>query len=279
MNVLVPFFIDAARSPEEGERRSAQGYLCKFNDQRVIDFLIEQRDLPASRPPPFNSGSVQSCLDKFARFGLVRADQQKVHIASLLAQEQAAFERIRAATFNDVYPEIKLIVSLARELKQAGDRQGMDMINEYFRAMDGNRNPGTSDEEHAQMFRDAKLYAWIGTNLAFDDISPGMAAGLTKVWFPMALRAGCDYFDMRPPNMPRRFDAKFAEAILVAMDKRPPTPSRDIQDNCAEAFKSQLGNATVSRDFFEDVYPRLTPRQKELADRLSKEAPAPVPMY
>jgi hypothetical protein len=205
---------------------------------------------------------------------------QKDHIASLLAQERDAFERIRAATFNDVYPDIKLIVTLAGELKQAGDRQGMDLINEYFRAMDGTRHPGTSNEEHARMFRDAKLYAWIGTNMAIEDeISPGMAEGLTKVWFPMALRTGCQYFDMRHPNMPRRFDAKYAEAILVAMDKRPAPPPSEIQDNCAEAFKSQLGNSAVSRAFFEDVYPGLTLRQKELADRLSKEAPQPVPMY
>lgn len=217
-------------------------------------------------------------LDELNRLRLLSEKQKNDQIASMLKQEQDALERIRAATFENTSDDNRLVVDMAKGLKDAGDRRGMDLINDYFAAVDGNRNPGTSDQEHARIFRDVKLYNWIGMS-ASDEIAPAMLEGLRKLGFHSSVsRTGCSFFDMRWPNRPRLFDAKYAEAMLVAIDGRGPygAPPAGSEDFCAEAFKSQLANPDVHQAFFKDVYPQLTPGQKELADKLSKEPPEPL---
>jgi hypothetical protein len=82
---------------------------------------------------------------------------------------------------------------------------------------------------------------------------------------------------MRHPGSPRLFDAKYAEATLIASGReRPDYPPRQTEGSCPEAFKSQLRNSDVRDAFFRDVYPQLTRQQQELADKLNKEAPIPI---
>jgi hypothetical protein len=239
-------------------------------------------------PPPSEGYSERTCsgrsivcpststsLAELAEERRLREQKRNAQVASMLRQEQDALERIRAATFENTSADNRLVVDMARGLKEAGDLRGMGLINEYFEAVDGNRNAGTSNEEHARIFRDVKLFEWVGMGPS-DELTPAMIAGLTKL--PLVSRTGCDFFDMRWPNRTRRYDAKYAEAILVAMEKRGPhgAPPVGSEDICAEAFKSQVGDAGVREAFFEDVYPQLTPGQKDLADKLSKEPPQPL---
>jgi hypothetical protein len=287
MNVLAPLYIEDAMSSDDQVRAVALSHICLFNDQRVIDYLMELGKRPETAP------LVRRCLEKFTRSGLLSEQQKNDHaaalleqknaqIASMLEQERDALDKIRASTFESTTNENRLVVKLAKDLKEAGDLRGMDLINEYFQAADGNRNPGNSDTEHAQMFRDAKLYDWIGVNLRENEVAPAMLEGLAKLRiFSFVSRTGCGFFDMRWPSSPPLFDAKYAEATLIAMDRRRPetAPPPGAEDFCAEAFKSQLGNARVHEAFFKDVYPQLTPGQQELADKLSKEPPAPLGGY
>jgi len=282
MNVLVPFFIEDARSPDEKVQRAALYNICLFNDQRVIDFLVEQRNLYGTPSQSFNAGIARECVDKFTRFGLVSAQQKNDQIASMLKQEQDSLERIRAATSTDTHDDNQAVVTLARDLKNAGDRRGMDLINAYFKAVVGDRDTSPSQQELYQIFRDVNLYRQIGTYMSSEsDIAPAMLEGLRKLRLPTASRTGCSYFDMRWPadRMPRRFDAKYAEAMLIAIERRGPQGAAPpgAEDVCAEAFKSQLGDSGVHQVFFKEVYPQLTPGQKELADKLSKEPPVPLP--
>jgi hypothetical protein len=105
-----------------------------------------------------------------------------------------------------------------------------------------------------------------------------MVEGLKKLWRSMSLRTGCCFFDMRHPGNPWLFEAKYAEATLIASGRERPenAPPRQTEGSCPEAFKSQLGDSDVRDAFFRDVYPQLTRQQQELADKLSKEAPIPI---
>jgi hypothetical protein len=106
-----------------------------------------------------------------------------------------------------------------------------------------------------------------GQNLVYDDeITPAMIEGLKKIRGGFSSR-GCQFFDMRWNFMPRRFDARYAEAIVIAIANR---PASDVvttgDDYCIEALKSQLANPDVRGKFLKDVYPNLTPPQRAVVD-------------
>jgi hypothetical protein len=67
MNVLVPFVIEAARSPDENVHVQALSLLCAFNDQRVTDYLVEQSKAPQPRDKWF----LPACVEKFRKFSLM----------------------------------------------------------------------------------------------------------------------------------------------------------------------------------------------------------------
>ena len=284
MNALVPFYLEAARSSDAQARSSALFRICAFNDERVVDFLMES-DLPVANGP--SRDPIRECLDKFMRFDLLSdqhktkfdlrsAQQKKEWITLMLQQESDALGKIHAATStSSAYTECPVVVSAATALKQAGDRRGMDLLNDYFRASDGKgvQDDGNWDANGGNF--DAILYQCISLGLfGENEIAPAILEGLEKFKRPSFSRHGCEFFDMRRTSTTRVFDAKYAEAMLVAMERGPRIANRRPQeDTCAEAFKSQLGDADVHRAFFEEVYPQLTPPQKALVDKLSNEPP------
>jgi hypothetical protein len=67
MNALVPFVIEAARSPDEQVHTQALYLLCAFNDQRVRDYMVEQSKTPRLR----DQWLIPPCMEKFRRFGLM----------------------------------------------------------------------------------------------------------------------------------------------------------------------------------------------------------------
>jgi hypothetical protein len=275
MNVLVPFYLEDAKSSDERVQHSALANLCRFRDQRVIDFVVQQRGLPPEPEWTSRSRFIRSCFDTYTAFGLIPAEQKQDQIARMLQQEREALARLRETASGDTYPDIKAAAVLAGDLSKAGDQRGIDLINEYFAAM--NPSPGPSIETFMQVSRDSKFYDWIGINLRGVEIAPAMVEGLKKLWMPMSLRTGCGFFDMRHPGNVPLFDAKYAEATLIASGReKPDYPPRQTEGSCPEAFKSQLGNSDVRDAFFRDVYPQLTRQQQELADKLSKEAPIPI---
>ena len=267
MNALVPFFIEAARSSDFEARHYALSSLCAFHDQRVVDFLIEQSRLAATAQWPDDPALVRFCLDKFTKLGLLSAEQKDQQTKLMFEQESDALGRIRARTTpgdwdRDGSRDEQIVVGSARGLKQLGDPRGMDLINDYFKVSDGNQ-------------RDASLFRCVGMNLDEGDaIAPAMIEGLRKFRGSDAFW-GCFYFDMRKDYMRRRFDAAYAEALLVALEQRSSSDAPPLggRDNCAEAFKAQLADPGVHRSFFDDIYPKLDSQQKALADRLGAEPP------
>lgn len=285
MNALVPFYIEAARSSNAQARSSALRQMCAFNDPRVVDFLTKS-DLPVA--PGQAHDPVRECLDKFMRFdllsaqqknefGLRSARQKNERITFLIKQESDALGRIHAAASSDVArAEFPVVVAAAKGAKQEGDGRGIELLNDYFRVADGkgvsfdgklNADGGNFDEQ---------LYQRIAVELAGENgMAPAILEGLEKFRRTMTIRSGCWFFDMRQ-RLPRRFDAKYAEAILIAIERGSHLRQPPTSDTCAEAFKSQLGDPDVRRAFFQDVYPRLMPEQKALADKLASDPPKKV---
>jgi hypothetical protein len=215
-------------------------------------------------------------LDELARLRLLSEQQNNERIHLLLKQESDALGRIHAATSStNAYAECPFVVDAAKALKQAGDGRGMQLLNDYLRASDGKEEQDLGNWNANGGNFDMNLYRCIGLRLfGENEIAPAMLDGLEKFRIPSFTRAGCEFFDMRQTLTTRRFDAKYAVAMLAAMERGPRIANmRPQEDDCAEAFKSQLGDSDVHRAFFEDVYPQLTPPQKALADKLSGEPP------
>jgi len=276
MNALVPFFIEAARSSDHEVRELALFNICAFNDLRIVDFLIEETSVPARQ----QRSDARECLDKFLHFGLVSAQQKDNPIALMPRQESQALGRIRGSR-ECRRGDYDIIATSAKSLKRAGDLRGMDLINEYFKASDF--NPG-----------DACFYAAVGKSLdSEDEIAPAMVEGLEKIiepavvieevesgaWKGGYVLPGCGFFDMRVHPESRRFDARYAQAILIAIERQGGIAAERRSEGhmsnpyhwCVEAFRSQLRNTDVHAAFFNDVYPKLTPQQQALADELSKD--------
>lgn len=76
MNALVPFFIESARSTDQNVRWHARQKMCAFNDQRIIEFLIEQSKQTVTPQQSSDSRSIRWCLEKFTNLGLINAQQK-----------------------------------------------------------------------------------------------------------------------------------------------------------------------------------------------------------
>jgi len=210
------------------------------------------------------------CFGKYAGYGLIDGEWKQGQVRLLLEQEKEALERMRGSRdYAAFQAEFPVIEHCARCLKQAGELRGMELINEYFRAADLGWKEYNSPE--------VPFYNYVALSLGDQsELIPAMLEGLYRIR-PYQVREGCGFFDMRWSNRLRRFDAKYAEALLLATERERPhqlTMPPGTEDFCAEAFKSQLGNPDVHQAFFKDIFPKLTASQQALADELSKEPPA-----
>lgn len=247
MNMLVPFLIEAARSVDDKARVVAISTMCTLNDPRAVEYLIEQ----SKSPRIHDDWLIPPCIGKFAKFGLMPEAQKSAYVETMLKRQTA---ELALAADRSQRANAPLIVEAAKSLKKAGDLRGMESINEFFRNADA-RSINTG------------LYEYVGQNLVYDDeITPAMIEGLKKIRGGFSSR-GCQFFDMRWNFMPRRFDARYAEAIVIAIANR---PASDVvttgDDYCIEALKSQLANPDVRGKFLKDVYPNLTPPQRAVVD-------------
>jgi len=261
MNALVPFYIAAARSPGGEGRWYALSQLCSFNDPRVPEFFGEFTNEPASPGRSGEERAAHECLGKYMSLGVAPPEQKKALTDSLLAKERAALERRAHVDGGYSMDDVSEVVSSAKTMKEAGDLRGMDAINAYFQSIAGQR-------------LDSSLCESVGHELLYDDeVIPAMIAGLENPSGGTA-SCGCHYFDMQMTFLPRRLDAKYARALLAAIERRAPGASPSAADMCVHAFRSQLADANVRQAFFKDVYPTLTPQQQALADRWGKEEPS-----
>jgi len=73
MNILVPFFIEAARSANHAAKEMAVSRLCIFNDRQVIDFFIElDKNSSSDR---LEKLCAKDCIDKFKKLGLLETPE------------------------------------------------------------------------------------------------------------------------------------------------------------------------------------------------------------
>lgn len=183
----------------------------------------------------------------------------------MLERERAALEAIRASRPRKL-PKGQLersVLDAAQTLMKMGNPKGIQMINEYFRAYDGNR-------------RDASLFYSLLQSLIYEDeMTPTVLVGLRKL--PVdRLYFACHFLNMEYEQIfGRRYDAAYAEALLIGLERvverADPADARGAHNlpvrACTAAFKSQVGDSTVREEFTRLVYPTLSDAQKHLANR------------
>jgi hypothetical protein len=261
VNKLVPFFIEASRSSDKMARAASLSALCATNDSRAIARFVELRSAPQGYGS-FESDFVPRCLDKYALFKLLPKDNANDLALKLKADIQAALNA-RSASGQSMQ-----VVQNAISLNKMGDPSGMDLINEYFKRSDGNDD-------------DASFYEFVGQFMTYENgISPAMVEGLQK-FHTYHVTRGCMYFDMRWKFMPRRFDAAYAKAILIAVThamseewrSRRTTAGPEfwsqLTKTCTGAFKSQLDDPATKAAFMGKIYGTLSPSEKALADQMA----------
>lgn len=257
MNVLIPFFIEAAQSNQQDVRSTALSMLCMFNDRRIFDLLT---NMEKNKPHKAGDWYIRDCLDKYTKLGLVVDDSVIQRIQLLLDRIKSGLANIRSSTSVDQ----EAIVEDVKSLKVMGNLQGMQLINNYFLVSDGNPEDGD-------------FYDIVVQQLHYEnEIIPAVVEGLKKIQTSDVSR-GCSYFDMRYEGLHgTRYDAKYAEAILRALEHalypsetmrrsaHRDTIEEYVVKGCSEAFKSQMQNQTVKEVFRKDIYPHLSELQKDI---------------
>jgi hypothetical protein len=250
MNVLVPFFLEAAQSNDAQARQYALSNLLLFKDPRMTEFLLARNKAMDGPDAAREAYYIRQGLDKLHRYGLIDERAKKEELEALLSQEAAALGRFRGGRSRTEWADGDTVILAVNGLMAAGDSRGLDMLNAHFEASDGGRG-------------DSFLYDRIGSGtLPYEGLAPAMLAGLRKFTDSNVSR-GCRFLS------DGLGDAVRAEAILLAMDRRRSPPQGD--DPCPRAFRYQFGFPHVWEGFFRDIYPELTPRQKALADSLAKD--------
>jgi hypothetical protein len=249
MNALVPFFIEVAQSADTQARQYALSNLLMFNDPRMTAFLLARNRGMTEAELAREGHYIRQSLDKLHRYGLIDERAKNEELEAALLQEAAALGRIRVAGLRLEWGDADIVIGAVHALMSAGDTRGLDLLNAHFQASDGGRG-------------DSFLYDRIGAELPYEGLAPAMLAGLRKFTDSNVSR-GCQYFSRRLG------DAVHAEAILVAMDRRQYPAKAD--DPCAHAFQYQFTFSYVREEFQRDFYPKLTARQKALADRLAAD--------
>ncbi len=267
MNVLIPFFIEAAQSHQKEVRRFAFSNLCKFKDKRIYDFMIN-----IEKSDPAEAMSVRDCLTTYAERGLIEKEQVSQRIKILVERMQNCIISLRQS---DSLPSCySSIVEDAKSLKAMGSDQGMHIMNEYFQTSQWN-------------LLYSQFYDSVFSRLYYEDeLIPAAMEGLKKIPTDPVYR-GCMFFNTRHNKSKKRYSAKFAEAILLVIERavNPTTVQRVdpynpsiiimapgagsyVAKQCIEALESQLGNDKVKEEFIREVYPRLSDNQKKLADKI-----------
>lgn len=260
MNVLAPFFLEAATSEKEQVKIDAIGYLCMFNDSRVLDFFldIETNELLSKKVPWY-----KRCLDKYVKIGILPNEQAGKRREKLLDRIKSGLANIKSSTSVDQ----EAIVEDVESLKVMGNLQGMQLINNYFLVSDGNPEDGD-------------FYDIVVQRLHYEnEIIPAVVEGLKKIQTFDVYR-GCSYFDMRYEGLhDSRYGAKYAEAMLIALEHalypsetmRRSAHRDDIEEyavkGCSEAFKSQMQNQMVKEVFRKEIYPHLSEVQKDIVSK------------
>ena len=321
MNVLVPFFIDASNPESDDHTTSPLSFLCSFNDARVLNYFTS---IQIKNPfkDKFLYGlairSARDCIDKYARLGLLDESYKLKRSAMLLEKIKKALAEIRsgnvrsslysATSVNEAPKSLKKIRTLqdikkalaeirsgnvrsswqsantaieaTKSLKEMGNLQGFKLLEEYFATFDIKR----AAKNRGYLFAANELYSAIRSRLySYKEITPTILNGIKKGFLK-----GCRYFDTRfEISYGKHLDAKYAEAIVVAMDLADERPQDltdywavrsvysnedinkiEISDPCEVAFRSQVKNESVYDNFMENYFPKLTKRQKELTDQL-----------
>jgi hypothetical protein len=263
MNGLVPFFLEAAESESEKVSETALWMLCIFNDPRILQFFIDREQKESIHA--YSRGTARLCIDKYTRLGLSLPGQDSDRVERMLERERAALEEIRDSRPDRVSKSQlgRSVLEAAETLLKMGNLKGIQMINEHFQAYDGNR-------------RDASLFDSLLQSLYYvDEMTPTILVGLRKLPVKELYRA-CFFLNMEYEQVVgRRFDAAYAEALLIGLERvvdRPePADAYGVHDRllsiCATAFKSQVGDSTVSEEFTRVIYPTLSDAQKNLADQ------------
>lgn len=77
MNILIPFFIEAAQSGQEQVRLTALSMACMFNDKRIFDFFTNlEKNIQPHGP---GTWYIRDCLKKYEALGLARNGQSIQH--------------------------------------------------------------------------------------------------------------------------------------------------------------------------------------------------------
>jgi hypothetical protein len=273
MNVLVPFFLEAARSPSERAKHFAISKMCNFKDKRIYEFLlsIEEKDRFA-----------QICLDVHAKHGLIEREGLIPRTQRLVQRMRDCVARLRESFFASPgpwpradcsraaqwHPCYRWLVEDAKSLQAMGSNVGIDILNECFYKFPWNP-------------RYSEFYSEVVGHFHSDNrLSPGAMEGLRKIvenlhqdctFLKYAILYGCWFFrkNWDPTSQYKvEFTAKFAEVVLKAIER---ARDESVKKECLEALASQLSDDTIREEFIKQIYPRLSETQKRWADQaLSK---------
>lgn len=284
MNVLVPFFIDAAWSRKENIKRHAKIRICAFNDKMVVEYL------QTANRNDIQDVWTRQCMDKYYKLGLLGEDYNLKREVMLLDKVKKALADIRTGSPSvmknnrrapyiiSVRGYVYTVLSSTKSLKKMGNLHGFELIKEFFSAFD------PEEENNQNYFHGGNelLSTILREFSSYREIELIMREAINKGF----LRA-CEYFENQHEIMHGKYlDAKNAEVMIVSMDKFHNRPNKTISlppglrisereinntnfnDPCSNAFNSQMKDADVKRGFLKIYYHKLTKRQKELVDRL-----------
>jgi hypothetical protein len=302
MNVLLPFFMEAAQSNQGSVQSLALSKVCDFKDKKVYGLMIDMIDMEGSHPFDY---SVKACLTKYATQGLVENDIVMRRIERLTERMRQCLTSMRQSS--SLPSCTKFVVEDAETLKTIDSNRGMQIINEYFQTFQWYfLDSAFYDLVFSKLYNEdelipAALKGLEKTRTALEDIisktetrpkvdSKGFANIMTALKGLYherinAIHMGCKFFNMRHHQSKDRYSSQFSETILLLIERsvNPINSSvttgshvmgilglgelgGDTKKECTEALESQLANDKVKEDFMKEIYPGLSDDQKKLAD-------------
>lgn len=266
MNVLAPFFIEAAAASNSW----AINMVCMFNDNRAVEFFLDlgkKTDAYGSR-----QRAPEDCLDKYGQLGLLNQSQSSGRVDELLNRMRRSLNAFKRSSPGNIsssgnpqplgsYHAMREVYESAESLKKLGDMRGMQLINDYFAISDGRPQDGTLYEGVVQHFQND------------DEIVPAVLSGLKNLQTGNLSR-GCSYLNMKYMVHKDRYDAQYAEAIVIALEHvtnqsetmRRSGNADDARSACRDALQSQLQDLKVKDEFMKRIYHSLPSVQKAIVD-------------
>ncbi len=175
--------------------------------------------------------------------------------SKLLAEIREGLAQIRSVPLNmptDETTELN-IANRANLLFEAGDPRGVEAVCDFF---EGSQWP----------FRDATWFSHLGLSLKDDHLERLMVNALEHAGAD-TIGTACNYYDVRYPAVNGlRYSAKAAGLIIKAMNRT--APKYFSLEECSTAFKGQLANPEVKKQFFATVYPTLSGAERDIANGL-----------